>query len=745
MTNTISLHLIAKDEAHNLPILLDSVKRCFDKIYLTDTGSKDDTVKIAKEYGCEVSHFEWIGDFAAARNFCFEQGTEDFQMWLDCDDSLNNPEAFKLWKQEVMPLADYHLAVYHYASDSNGVPVCSFARERVVRRSMKFRWHYFLHEGILPVSTVCPVRQDMAHTWSVKHRRSAEDLAADRARNISIFKGRERHLDARMTWYYGKELWEAGLPEPAIEKLNKALEMPLELHDKVLCYQYLMFAYISQADMNIDFFNKYKDKAYHDHAIKYFEDAINTAHKGLLLDPNRAEYLVNVADCYLKMSQFQKAIPYLSAAKSCKPSQVSGQVGALFHAGELYSYYPRLQLTKSLLHSGDVAGAEKEAIELASLHPTDEAKQLLKELKQHNSQSVISTETKPIDDIVISCPPGAGFFEWDGLKYRSEFCGGSETAAIELAENLAKITGKRVLIFNDRKETLTVNGVTYIPVGQLVGYFKEFKPYLHIAWRHSTKLTNAYTILWCHDLVTPGAENIGNYDILAALTPFHKRYIMARQGIPDEKIWVTRNGLDPGKFKTKEIKRDPFKFVFSSSPDRGLDRAMLVLDRVRAKFPLVTLSVHYGIEHLGKYGLEALQQKLSSMMNERKDWVTYVGKTNQTDLIESFKSSAYCVQPSDFIESSMISAMERLACGVYQIIRKVGAVQDTLKWADENGMAKLVDRDCLNDADLDAYASEVIKAIEDEAYKRVNFDPETVSWKGVASDWALFVEKVGRK
>src|SRR4051812_39008878 len=147
---TVGLALIAKNEAENVDRLFRSVDGCFDEIRLTDTGSTDETVAIAERLGMKVHHFPWVHDFSAARNASFEPMTTDYVMWMDLDDVLENPEGFKNWRDTAMGLADYWIATYHYTSDPEGKPVCSFARERCFRRDKNLRWKYFVHEGITP-------------------------------------------------------------------------------------------------------------------------------------------------------------------------------------------------------------------------------------------------------------------------------------------------------------------------------------------------------------------------------------------------------------------------------------------------------------------------------------------------------------------------------------------------------------------------------------------------------------------
>jgi len=84
----LSVCLITKNEADNLERAIRSVKPAADQIILTDTGSSDGTIELAKKLGAEVSHFPWCDDFAAARNFCFSQARCDWIFWIDADEEL---------------------------------------------------------------------------------------------------------------------------------------------------------------------------------------------------------------------------------------------------------------------------------------------------------------------------------------------------------------------------------------------------------------------------------------------------------------------------------------------------------------------------------------------------------------------------------------------------------------------------------------------------------------------------------
>jgi glycosyltransferase involved in cell wall biosynthesis len=80
--------MIVKNEEANLRTSLESVKDVVDEIVIVDTGSTDNTVKIAKEFGAKIFHFDWINDFSAARNFALKHSTGDWILYLDADERL---------------------------------------------------------------------------------------------------------------------------------------------------------------------------------------------------------------------------------------------------------------------------------------------------------------------------------------------------------------------------------------------------------------------------------------------------------------------------------------------------------------------------------------------------------------------------------------------------------------------------------------------------------------------------------
>jgi len=87
--NTLSICMIVKNEEHHLEDCLKSVQDFCDQIIVVDTGSTDNTVKIAENYGARVIHSDWRDDFSYSRNISLAQATKRWILWLDADDRVS--------------------------------------------------------------------------------------------------------------------------------------------------------------------------------------------------------------------------------------------------------------------------------------------------------------------------------------------------------------------------------------------------------------------------------------------------------------------------------------------------------------------------------------------------------------------------------------------------------------------------------------------------------------------------------
>jgi tetratricopeptide (TPR) repeat protein len=117
---SISLAMIAKNEARSIGHCLQSVHGLVDEIIVVDTGSTDATAGIASQEGAYVLHFPWVNDFAAARNESLRHCTCDWVLILDADeaiDALDHPLIRETCQNATSQA--YHLTLRNYHTSSS--------------------------------------------------------------------------------------------------------------------------------------------------------------------------------------------------------------------------------------------------------------------------------------------------------------------------------------------------------------------------------------------------------------------------------------------------------------------------------------------------------------------------------------------------------------------------------------------------------------------------------------------------
>ncbi len=149
---TVSLCMIVKNEEQNLPACLESIAGLVDDIVIVDTGSSDATKAVAERYGARVFDFPWVDSFAAARNESLRHAKGDWIFWMDADDRLEESSR-PLLKQLFADLRPDFMA---FSMKCLCVPDPSHPSPTVVDHirlfpnQPKIRWHYRVHEQILP-------------------------------------------------------------------------------------------------------------------------------------------------------------------------------------------------------------------------------------------------------------------------------------------------------------------------------------------------------------------------------------------------------------------------------------------------------------------------------------------------------------------------------------------------------------------------------------------------------------------
>lgn len=215
---SISLCMIVKNEEDSLGRCLDSVYQLVDEINIIDTGSTDQTKKIADKYTKRIYDFEWVYDFAKARNYAFEKATKDYILWLDADDVFlkEDQDKFLELKKNLDSSVDSVTMKYILATDEYGNVMSSLRRNRLVKRSNAFRWIGAVHEYLEVWGNI--INSEVAVTHKSIHH--------DSDRNLKIYEKKlssGEEFSPRDLYYFANELKDHQKFEKAIEFYEKFL------------------------------------------------------------------------------------------------------------------------------------------------------------------------------------------------------------------------------------------------------------------------------------------------------------------------------------------------------------------------------------------------------------------------------------------------------------------------------------------------------------------------------------------
>jgi len=339
---TVSLCMIVKNEEETLARCLSSVADVVHEINIIDTGSTDRTKEIAASFGARVFDFEWVNDFAAARNFAFQQAACEYILWLDADDILLPEDAAKL-KTLIQALPFHADAVsmsYHLAKDEYGNVTSSLRRNRLVRRSKRFQWIGVVHEYLEVSGSI--LAGDIAVTHDRVHTQSD--------RNLKIYEAKVQanaSLGPRDTYYYANELYDHQLWERAIEQYEKLLQFELVwIEDRIGACG--------------------KAAECYDH-LNQLEHAKQKALQSFIYAAPRAENCCRLGSYFMKEQRYNEAVFWYKMAAELPQPDASAHT---IHA--CWTWLPQIQLCVCYDRLGQYDLAYEANERAAAFRPNDE-------------------------------------------------------------------------------------------------------------------------------------------------------------------------------------------------------------------------------------------------------------------------------------------------------------------------------------------------------------------------------------
>ena len=217
---TLSVCLIVKDEERVLGRCLSAAVQFADELIVVDTGSKDRSIEIAREYTDLVFSEPWRNSFAMARNFAASKASCGFVMWLDADDVMYDADIRKLLelKKRLTCRTDVVFTTYR----NYGFLTDGGLRDRIHRRELACRNEGDVHEAI-PIDSswsmmLCP-------EITIFHKKEYVNEPNRNMRIFDIVRDAGKLTDTYSLSYYCRELAQRDHVDRALEAWQALLDM----------------------------------------------------------------------------------------------------------------------------------------------------------------------------------------------------------------------------------------------------------------------------------------------------------------------------------------------------------------------------------------------------------------------------------------------------------------------------------------------------------------------------------------
>lgn len=310
---------------------------------------------------------------------------------------------------------------------------------------------------------------------------------------------------------------------------------------------------------------------------------------------------------------------------------------------------------------------------------------------------------------------GQGFEHWNPGTMEKQGIGGSELAAATVCKEMAKRNWLPILYAMDNQVwdgVLYRHHSTFIPEQANCNLFISSR-----APRVFQKdIPALQKWLWVHDiyLIDPLLpELVEQIDVIICLTKWHVGHMKrVYPMLKDAEVWdfdrfkltyddtwtattyedvklshvpklaIIGNGIDITRFKRMPKKRFENRFIWMSSPDRGLLEVLELWPKIRKVIKNAELKIYYGWNYFDATLMfprqRELKAKIKNLLNQ--GGIEWCGRVGQKQIAhELMQAGCILYPPHDFRETYGIAFLEAQAAGVICFYRQNGALGETIK------------------------------------------------------------------
>ena len=739
MQTTMCLNMIVKNEAHiirgTLEMLASKIR--FDYWVICDTGSTDDTREIIvqffkeKNIPGELHCDEWV-DFGHNRTLALERAFNktDFLLVFDADDELHGTVRIPA----NVEFDEYHLK---FGQPNSGM---NYTRTQLINNRKRFKYFSVLHEFIScqdpTPARVCILDGDY---YLISGRTGARNRDPDKyLKDATILAS--AHADAlakgddlykRYAFYCANSYRDCGKYADAIKWYEITLSQDNWVQEKYLACLYAFQCYDALKQKETGFFYLVKAFAYdkerveclypllvhycceemHEMAYNYYRmvkmtTITNNAGK-LFVETDKAGffvpyYMIIVADrvgdreCGVRM--YEKIF-----TEKHRTFSVWHLRNLIFNLRFFINHVKPEALNAFATLANDYL---KFVIDNGV--PANTFDDLTAPLNTRTVNQTRVVKEKTLSKHAFKHSRNILFYtgfcnaEWNYSEMKVGALGGSEKAVAHLSKELGQLfkaeNGYTVYVAGHvRAEELAECNVKYVGLKDLPDLLSKTEFHTVICSRYISFLEiygNACSFyqfyIWAHDTrLLPYGCDLSDAAIIekwadcidgcVCQTPWHAGQYAAFYPALASKLCIINNGIDLTLFPAPQAKQ-PGKFMYTSRTERGLARILELWPEVVAAVPGATLAVStYEVFPCNdeERHIQARIAQLNESLNP-ENRIQHLGKLNPAQLYAEMSTAEYWLYPTNWPETSCITAMEMLMSGVLCLYYPVAGLTDTM-------------------------------------------------------------------
>lgn len=714
----IHLVMMVKDCDTCITKTLSYARPYVDKITILDTGSTDCTISILKKMD-DVDLYQCpFVDFAVSRNKALDLAGDDSDYIIMLDDSFLLYGGDKLRKLLTRCL--------QHPDKSYGIMIkdkdVSYYSIRIFKTKYHLRYKYPVHEVIDSDSASNIVDKDI-YLYD-DHDSDAIKRSISRYPNdiITLTTFLEDHPNnTRALFYLGMSHASLKHYSEAIKYFKQRISIDQGFKEEIFISLYNI--------ANITCVLKEKWNKVHSKYIKAYN-----------YFPHRCEPLFKIGSHYFNQHQYSIAFIYLNAGFNLPVPK-----DLLYVEYKIYDFYLPLLLCTICIN------VKRLDIGLQCLtrlndkyHDDDKVERLVRIYQQ--LQSVLTTpvtsttsETLPVVVIVT----GYYFFPWCP---NTELIRGSEIVPVMLGKELVKLN-YQVYIFAQCKDdsvdyTGIYGGVNFRDLSEYHDFIKNNHINFLIVSRYTRLLTyypnidNVY--LWLHDPLPMDDKlsiNENKFKGVLCLCQSHKEIFCNKFNFPKDLVYITSNAIDPERFNG-HVKKQKYRFIYSSNPVRGLKYLIKVFPRIQQKYPQSQLHIYCSFDYK-LYGSTFWNElDIVKQLVDDNPFVINHGCVNQYVLAQEFMKSHVWFHPTDYYETYCITALEAQMARTLCITTNLGALSEVVS---DRGI--LIEGSPTTDQYMDTALSKLFEVLDNPQMENTYLEKGyqwaiTKSFKNLAQQWS---------